>query len=365
MTNTFMDHLLISNNLNNITSMNLKIHFIVGLIFLVTGCTTTEKFTVYAPVGTMLYTPDKTYAPSATLSSKDKAEIIVPSDMYCGYILAKTPDSELKIPIGVDYSKKKHIGTKVAFYTGASIASIGVGAAASCCLGGLLASANGDDYEPLFGAAMIGASVSGIGVAIGAPAQSRLNQTAYDYNFGYDNQRLKIPYLSKELINPNSPKGLDNMASKKNDNNSSRRKASSGKDVVAQDVDSKSHSTNTPNVNKSRLDNAKKIEGSYIGNGKLFFNKKVDETYSKIDVIIERIGKDKVSIRIVESDDDYFDAPLIFNIKKNNNGGYNLYIDGLPEATILITKAGKLTFNHKKVNIDNHIYTLEIIAEKE
>lgn len=57
-------------------------------------------------------------------------------------------------------------------------------------------------------------------------------------------------------------------------------------------------------------------------------------------------------------------SPLIYEVHINKNGAYLLNIEKLPEAVIQITKNGKMTFTHPKVNIDNQIYTLEIIGAK-
>lgn len=91
----------------------------------------------------------------------------------------------------------------------------------------------------------------------------------------------------------------------------------------------------------------------------------VDENYSEISVILERVDKNHVKVRVIESDEDYFDTPLIYNIQKGKNGIFTLKIDKLPEATIQINTKGKMTFTHKKVNIGNKIYTLKIEANKE
>lgn len=93
-------------------------------------------------------------------------------------------------------------------------------------------------------------------------------------------------------------------------------------------------------------------------------DKKIEEKYPEIYVNLERIDKNHVSVHIIESEEDYFDSPLVYEIIKGKNGVYNLTIGKLPETTIQITNNGKLTFKHKKVNIDNHIYTLEINALK-
>lgn len=38
---------------------------------------------------------------------------------------------------------------------------------------------------------------------------------------------------------------------------------------------------------------------------------------------------------------------------------------GMTDATIDISKSGELVFTHKKVNIDDHIYTLSIKGYKQ
>lgn len=56
---------------------------------------------------------------------------------------------------------------------------------------------------------------------------------------------------------------------------------------------------------------------------------------------------------------------FLYEIQKGKNANFTLKIDKLPEATIQINAKGKMTFTHKKVNIDNKIYTLKIDANKE
>lgn len=190
------------------------------------------------------------------------------------------------------------------------------------------------------------------------PADGRMKQTAYDYNFSYDGkQRIEIPNLSKTLLHPDPPKGYDEKADEGN-KGLGRKKASSGKESVQET------SVGTK-VSASRSDHGKKIEGTYKGSGTLLSGKNVEDKYSEIDVVIERIDKTHVSVRIIESDEDYFDSPLIYTINKNKNGSYTLGIDKLPDAAITISKSGKLTFKHEKVNIDNNVYTLSIDAVKD
>ena len=325
------------------------------LIFTITGCSTTEKFTMYAPAGAKIYTPDAPGAVKAEAAHDGKVNIEIPSDMYCGYVLAQLPQSDVKIPVGIDYKSKNHTGTKAAEYAGYTLTSVGLFGSVFGLVG--ILAANDDTFDLITG---IGLGVAGIGAAVGAPAGARLEQTAYDYNFGYvNNQVINIPSLSFKLLNPNAPKAnpaeVKQTAPEKRA--SSRGKASSGKDVAPKPASSK--------VSNARTDNARKIEGTYLGNGTLMLGKSVDEKYSDIAVILERVDKNHVSVRIIESNEDYFETPLVYEISKDKKGNYVLNIQGLPEAIIKISSKGLLTFNHKKVNIEDTIYTLEITAEKE
>ncbi len=338
-----------------------KILLVIGLSLSITSCSTTEKFNVYAPKGTKIYTPNNTVSPRGVTTYSDKVNIEVPSDMYCGYMLIQPAESSIKIPIGIDYKINKHTGTKATLYTGGTLASIGVGVTMIGCIAMVAAAAQGDDDNTsLFGMMTgVGGATAGIGAALGAPSQARLRQTAYDYNFGYEkNQRISIPNLSFSLLNPNPSKSRINEPSKSIEP-STRKKATSGKDVIPEVSQSSSKAS------ASRSDNARKIEGNYNGNGSLLIGTSVDENYSEISVILERVDKNHVKVRIIESDEDYFDAPLIYNIQKGKNGIFILKIENLPEATIQINPNGKMTFTHKKVNIENKIYTLKIDATKE
>lgn len=341
--------------------MRLKeILLITWALLLITSCSTTEKFSVHVPAGTKIYTPDNTVTPIGIATNSDKVDVNITSDMYCGYILAQSAGSDRKIPIGLDYKIKRHTGTKVAATTGFMIFSMGVGATLTGVTGLAMAESDGDsDMSSSMGkiAAAGGAALLAGGGIYGS-ANECLQQTSYDYNFGYEKtQRVNMPALSFTLLKPNAPKGYEKVSTEKKAPSTSRKKASSGKDVTPE-------ITSSSKVSKSRSDYSRKIKGEYKGSGTLFLGENIDEKYPEIDVIMERIDKTHVSVRIIESDEDYFDAPLVYEIRSNKKGGYDLNIDKLPEAIIQITKSGKLTFKHPKVNIDNVIYTLEIIAEK-
>ena len=324
---------------------------VISLICCMTSCATKEKFAVYGPQATKIYTPANLYAPVTITAPSDKVDVSISSDMYCGYILAQAPGSDLKIPIGLNYKIKRHNGTKTMYLASLIVTSIGMGGALG---GGAMLIA---DSESPGGAVLgISAGVGAVGAFGGMVSQARMNQTAYDYNFGYEKkQKIEMPPLSTTLLNPNLPKGYVEEIKEKKD--STRKKASSGKDIVPD-------TQRSSKVNKSRSDIAKNVEGSYSGTGLLLYGKKVEEQYSDITIILERLDKSHVSVRIIESDEEYFDMPLEYVVSKGKNGSYLLSIEKLPEASIKIASNGTLTFMHKKVNIDNEIYTLEISGKK-
>lgn len=376
----FTDHLLIINKIqlgvkqfiNKMIGLKLLSHKLIqykfimkytniipfiSLILLITSCSTTEKFSVVAPTGTKIYTPNNKYTPKG-ISYGNKIKIEIPSDMYCGFILAKTSDSDLEIPIGVDYMTKRHQGTKFALYTGGIIEVIGASAVVGAAVTMGAMAIGGSEVDPMMPILGAGAAASALGAAIYCPAENRLDQISYNYNFGYEKiQTIRVPTLSSKLLNPNPPKDGSVKASKSK--STTRKKASSGKEVTPEE------SSTSSKVSSSRTDNARKVQGTYTGRGKLMYGKSVDEKYDEISVIIERIDKTHVNVRIIESGEDYFDTPLTYVVKKEKSGNYSLKIDKLPEASIIISSKGELTFLHKKVNIDSQIYTLEIIGEKE
>ncbi len=202
--------------------MRSKIPYLILALLLLTGCSTTEALFVHAPSGTMIYTPDDTVIPDGYAVDftyfGTGCILTVPSDMYCGYILVQSPDSDIKIPIGLDYKTKQHIGAKAAFCAGVALG--GDGAIVALAGTGVMAaaSASGDEeFESESGkVAAFGMLATLVGAAIGMPAQSCLQQTAYDYNFGYEKeQTVKMPTLSPTLLNPNNPKGCEAATSPK------------------------------------------------------------------------------------------------------------------------------------------------------
>lgn len=336
-------------------------HFIgyIAILLLFTACSTSEKVTVSAPRGATLYWPSTRPIAAAENKRTGDRKIEIPSDMYCGYLLMSEPGSNLQIPIGLDYKKSRHTGTRAAFFTGTGLAAVGTGGLVLSTICYLLANSQDDeDGAEVFVPAMgISGAAALLGCGIGMPANARMNQTAYDYNFGYTNQQFEVPQLSAKLLHPNPPKNMPEQ--KEHDTQKpERKKAVSGKDVVPEATPA------TSNASASRSDFALKVAGKYVGSGTLKLGKVIDESYPEMQVIIERADRRQVKVKVIESDEEFFESALVYSVKKNNNGSFTLTIDNLPEATINISKDGKLTFNHSKVNIDNKIYTLSISAVK-
>lgn len=104
--------------------------------------------------------------------------------------------------------------------------------------------------------------------------------------------------------------------------------------------------------------------GTYQCSGKLLNGYSTDEEYPSVQIVIEQIDKTLVSVDVIESGESFFESPMEYTVKANGRSGYLLTLQGVPDATIEITKSGKITFLHKKVNIDGDIYTLSIKGNK-
>lgn len=326
------------------------------MIAVSTGCSTTEKFTVSAPIGTKITLPmDGLVEPQPKIMGGYK--VTIPSEGYCGYVLATPAGSTTPIPLGLDLKRKSHHGTKASLGAAYVLSSIGV-----CgMIGGTIivigANSNGDDDASSTAALVVcgSAALTGVGAGMGIASQSRLRQTAYDYSFGYDNrQQLNIPHLSTTLLHPNPEK---NAPQTNGMEKSTRKKASSGKTVEVP-------SAKGSRVSKSRAASANKIAGNYIGTGQLLRNKRQEDFYSNIEIEVSAVDKNSVKVRIIESGEDFFEEPLIYTVSTDKKGDYQLKIDDIPEATITITKAGALSFTHPKVNIDDVMYNLIIKAKR-
>lgn len=321
-----------------------------AVCLILTSCKTTEKFNLYSPVEGTLYLPSAMDEPYAVLSAMNSAKVEVPSDMYLGYVLVKDRQSGLEIPVGINVHDRSTFGTRTGLGVGMALTGIGCG---TFITGIVMAAAGGDDMSETGGIIAGGGAVAlGIGMAVGMPAEKRLKQLSYRYRFAYDkNQDIYASGLSTRLLREDAPKeGTHDTDTPK------RGKAHSG-DLLTPALTS-------TRVNKSRKDAGKSVAGIYIGSGTLMTGNKVEEKYGDIQVLIERVDKTHVRVTVKESGEDYFESPIVYEVSSNGQNGYELVIPDLPEASIEISNHGALKFMHRKVNIDNEIFTLTISGVK-
>ena len=137
----------------------------------------------------------------------------------------------------------------------------------------------------------------------------------------------------------------------------SRRKATSGGESVPVAV-------KTSKSKRSLNDHGKSVAGEYSGKGVLKLGGTTEESYPEIMVLVERVDKSTVGVRVIENGEDFFEAPMIYNVKRRKDGSYNLTMRDVPAATIVVNKNGTMTFIHKSVNIDGDIYTLHITGKR-
>lgn len=322
----------------------------LAMSLMMSSCSTTERFNINSSVDGTIYLPSQLAAPYAVVSNGNSVKVEVPSDSYIGYVVFKDRNTGLDIPIGLNVHSKSRRGSKAMIGAGYALSGIGMAAVLGGTITVIGASSNGDDDVSTAGGILAGAGgvLTGIGVGLGLPAQNRLHQLAYDYQFTYDkNQNINLSGISTKLLSEDPPKDATDM-----ETIPKRKKATSG--------ESENQVVNSSKAKKYRADLANSVARTYYGLGKLLKEDITDEVYEDVRIVIQRIDKTHVSVKIIESGEDFFETPLNYEISLNKQNGYHLVLDKLPGATIEISKNGELKFVHNKVNIDNIIYTLSI-----
>lgn len=188
-----------------------------------------------------------------------------------------------------------------------------------------------------------------------------MKQLAYNYSFTYlKNQYALQDVQLKPLANPDTPKEPSVMTVKP-----SRKKAISNTAYTnASPLDNKSGNA-TSKAKKTRGDFGKNLAGTYDGTGSLKQKGRIIEAYDNISIIITRIDKTTVSVQVVESDEEFFESPSIYDIKRQSDGSFLLTMRDIPSAAIKIAPSGAITYTHNKVNIDNEMYHLTIKAKRQ
>lgn len=326
----------------------------LAVSLMMSSCSTTEQFNINSSVDGTIYLPSQPATPYAAINNGNSVKVEVPSDSYIGYVVFKDRNTGLDIPVGLNVHSKSRSGSKAMIGAGYAFTGVGLAAVLSGTIVAIGASKNGDDDVSSVGGILAGAGgvLTGIGVGLGLPAQNRLHQLAYDYQFTYDkNQNINLSGISTKLLSEDPPKDATDI-----ETTPKRKKATSG--------EAESPVVNSSKAKKTRGDLANNVAGTYNGSGKLLKGNATDEIYDDVTIIIRRIDKTHVAVTIIESGEEFFETPLNYAISLNKQNGYHLVLDKLPGATIEISKNGELKFIHNKVNIDNNLYTLSIKGVK-
>lgn len=288
--------------------------FVLMTSLLSTACTTTEKFTIQSSIDAGVYLPSQPATQYTTVNKGVSTKVEVPSDCFLGYVILKDKQSGLDIPLGI--SAHHHWRTAPKFLGFAGIVIF-----------------------PL--------------APVGLVNVFRMDQLAYSSGFTYDKyQQVALAGLSNKLQRNDPPKRATDTS-----NTGKRKKATSG--------ESQTESTKTSKAKKKRGNLAGNVIGTYRCSGRLLAGNTTDEEYDNIQIIINLIDSTHVYVNVIESGESFFEEPLKYEVSTNGSNRYRLSMPGMTDATIDISKSGELVFTHKKVNIDDHIYTLSIKGYKQ
>lgn len=324
----------------------------IGALVLMASCSTTTKVMVKAPAGTSITLPD--YQKGIQNSKNNDIELNIQDDTYYGYALATTP-SGLTMPFGLDVHEKNYPFEHLAKWGGVCVAAAGL---FMDLVGTIIFIAANEDEDMQQVAAwdflVPGLSGAVVGAGVGWPASERVGQLSHAYNFTYDkNQTLNLPQLSTTLLHPDAPKNAPAPVVEQ-----PKKKKAVSAETVAPSEES------AGKVKKSIADAAKKVAGTYSGKATLYNGKNIEEEYGQVELVIERIDKQTVTVQVIESDEEFFENPVTYTVVSDKKGGYILTNPSVATCKITISKDGKLEYTHPRVEIDDVMYTLKASASK-
>lgn len=332
---------------------------IVGVMFCSTSCGTYTKLSITGEPGTEILTPGQRRL--ATINASGRAKINNPDGDYYAFLISHKPGTNEYIPFALDYREKEYAGAAFGKFGGAVIGLAGLSAAGIGLLG---------EKEALIPG--VAGLVAG-GILYGT-ANERTAQVNHQYCFQYlhyqkTNQDIKftMPLLESATIEKNTSNHSANQSFMSRNSAPGSIGVSSASDGASESATvSRSNRTLASSTSKKTLkDNAKKIEGTYIGSGSLMQGQEIIEDYSDIKVTLKRKSDDVVLVNVIESGSNFFTSDGEYTIHKRNDGKYTLMLKGIRNATIEINTNNNLIYLHPRVNIDGTIYTLSIKAVKE
>ena len=342
----------------------INIILILGMMLaMLTSCHTSTQIAIFAEPGTEIYTPALTQL--GVTDNSGRLVLEIDDTVHHTFLLSHSPGSKENVPFALDYKHRQVGGTKFREGLGMGMAFVGLGA----MVGGLIpVLTNTDDLTGAF-IALGGAVLGGIGCGIGAPADSRLSQTAYQYEYKYlpeqrTNQDFTFtqPEFSAWELHENTRiENLSRSQIRELLSGEPPQKKPSRQEVASTTVHRTIGQTSSKTLEVEDL--AAQLEGTYLGSGKLVKGRKTIETYSGIKVILRRVSRDVVAVNVEESNSNkYFPTDSKYIILKQADGTFTLTMDDIPSATISIDTKQRLNYQHPRVNIDNQIYELKINA---
>ena len=263
--------------------------------------------------------------------------------------MSHEPNSQLFVPFALDYERKNYTGTRIAKgFAYPILVSSGAASVASsiCILGG----------DEVIGAILLLAGAVALGPGYGL-LFLREGDLPYEYQYKYSRYQTTNEDFKFAPIVDNGIKKSDCNSANREDTSDGIKQDKKGNASIT-DV----YSSSTAARRKS-IDFAKVVSGTYLGNGTLLYNGSTIESYSSIEVVIDRKSKNTVNVRVIENGESFVASDLEYPVKRVDDG-YELKLTGISNAVISIDNNGNLSFYHPKVNIDGVLYTLNINAKK-
>ena len=322
--------------------------FIVNVITIMTSCSSSTKFVVFANPGTEILTPTKKTL--GVVGNNGQIKLKLDDDEYYAFLLTHTSESNDYVPFALDYKYRSGFAVGMTEVTLGTIALAGL----STAIVGFLADKQGDENMGKVGAIGLAA---GTAAAFGGLATStRSNQLAYENGYKF----LPRQFTNQDL-SITTPK-FESYIEQTNTEDIRQEASSIKTTAVASTISNKKLSQK---ASKSFKDWGTQIEGKYKGTGKLLLKSEMVETYVDITIALTRINNNTVSVEVFEADGEkFFPEPNEYKITRKSNGTFELILEKIPSAKIIIDKKHKLTYTHPRVNIDGDIYTLNINGMK-
>lgn len=200
------------------------------------------------------------------------------------------------------------------------------------------------------------------------------SQDAYEYHYKYKknqttNQDLTFTFPDIMLLDP-PQNTMNNEPTSSNKNNHPNIDVSQNNSGVISKNDNTTQSNGIKSQKKLKKttntkDLAQDITGDFVGSGSLMKKGKVIESYNGISVTIRHVDINIVGINVIEKDGTaFFSSDILYTVQINDDESYTLKEMSDSNQTINISKVGIMQFEHKKVNIEDELYNLIIIARK-